>query len=155
MFSPTSFHDLDKSIRRRISTVFDAVLDFCARLTFDSLRHYVYRRTQKSPDGVKHSGTPVRWTDWCTPGMGVSLWGASPLYMNPTNMGNILVKVRAEGKGIVVRQCLKEASVQRYESRIRGDLSNGAAIIAAGVGLRAISKGVGLPPKPTAIMAAH
>jgi len=21
---------------------------------------------------------------WCTPGMGVNLWGASPLYMNPT-----------------------------------------------------------------------
>ena len=38
---------------------------------------------------------------------------------------------------------------------IRGDLSNGAAIIAMGVGLRAISKGVELPPNPKAIKAAH
>jgi hypothetical protein len=52
----------------------------------------------------------------CTPGMGVNLWGISPLYGDPTNMGNILVKVIAEGKGIVVRQCLKEARVQRYEA---------------------------------------
>jgi hypothetical protein len=34
---------------------------------------------------------------------------------------------------------------------IRGDLSNGAAIIARGVGLRAISKGVEVPPNPTVI----
>jgi hypothetical protein len=26
---------------------------------------------------------PVRLSDWCTPGMGVILWGVSPLYMNP------------------------------------------------------------------------
>jgi hypothetical protein len=38
---------------------------------------------------------------------------------------------------------------------IRGDLSNGAAVIAMGVGVRAISKGVDLPPDRTAIMAAH
>ena len=83
-------------------------------------------------------------------------------------MGNILVKVLAEGKGIFVRQCLKEARVQCYESRlnkgdcvakvdvfIRGDLSNVAACIATAVRLRAISKGVGLPPNPTAMNAAH
>ena len=30
-------------------------------------------------------------------------------------MGNILVKVLAEGKGIVVRQSVKEAGLQSYE----------------------------------------
>jgi len=34
-------------------------------------------------------------------------------------------------------------------------LLNGAAIIDMGVGLRAIQKGVALPPNPTAIKAAH
>jgi len=29
----------------------------------------------------------------CTPGMGVNLWGASPLYVNPVNVLNILTKV--------------------------------------------------------------
>jgi hypothetical protein len=35
---------------------------------------------------------------FCTPGMGVNLWGVSPLYMNPVNMLNILTKILAEGK---------------------------------------------------------
>jgi len=39
----------------------------------------------------------------CTPGMGVNLWGESPLYVNPVNMLNILTKVLAEGKGVIVR----------------------------------------------------
>ena len=45
--------------------------------------------------------------------------------------------------------------VAKVHVLIRGDLSNGAAIIAMGVGLRAISKGVEVPPNPTAIKAAH
>jgi hypothetical protein len=28
---------------------------------------------------------PVRCIALCTPGMGVNLWGASPLYVNPVN----------------------------------------------------------------------
>jgi hypothetical protein len=36
----------------------------------------------------------------------------------------------------------------RVNVLIRGDLSNGAAYLATGVGLRAISKGVELPPNP-------
>jgi len=46
----------------------------------------------------------------CTPGMGVNLWGESPLYVNPVNIVNIniLTKILAEDKGIVVRRCLKE-----------------------------------------------
>jgi hypothetical protein len=47
--------------------------------------------------------------------MGVNLWGASPLYVDPTNMGSILVKVLAKGKGGTARNCLKEAGVHRYE----------------------------------------
>jgi len=45
----------------------------------------------------------------CTPGMGVNLWGVSPLYVNPVNVNvfNALTKVLAEGKGIFVRSCLK------------------------------------------------
>jgi len=41
--------------------------------------------------------------------MGVNLWGASPLYVNPVNMLNILTKVLAEGKGGTVRDRLEEA----------------------------------------------
>jgi len=33
----------------------------------------------------------------------------SPLYVNPVNVLNILTKILAEGKGIVARQCPKEA----------------------------------------------
>jgi len=55
------------------------------------------------------SEASVRWSDLCTPGMGVSLWGVSPLYVNPVNMLNILTKVLAEGKGVPVREGLKEA----------------------------------------------
>ena len=51
----------------------------------------------------------------CTPGMGVNLWGESPLYVNPVNMLNILTKILAEDKGTVVRRCLKEVRVQNYE----------------------------------------
>jgi len=32
----------------------------------------------------------------CTPGMGVNLWGESPLYVNPVNMLDILIKILAE-----------------------------------------------------------
>jgi len=34
-----------------------------------------------------------------TPGMGLNLWGVSPLYVNPGNVGNRLTEVLAEGKG--------------------------------------------------------
>jgi len=64
----------------------------------------------------------IRWMRWCTPGMGVNLWGASPLYVNPVNMLNILIKILAEGKGIVVRRCLKEARVQSYEPTNRNGI---------------------------------
>ena len=40
---------------------------------------------------------------------GVNLWGASPLYVNPVNMLNILTKVLSEGKGGIMRNRLKEA----------------------------------------------
>ncbi|MFZ2397485.1 MAG: hypothetical protein WAW31_02235, partial [Smithella sp.] len=40
-----------------------------------------------------------------TPGMGVNLWGVSPLYVNPVNVKSswTLTKVLAEGKGEIVR----------------------------------------------------
>jgi len=57
----------------------------------------------------------VRLSALCTPGMGVNLWGASPLYVNPVNVLNTLTKVLADGKGKTARCCLKEARVQSYE----------------------------------------
>ena len=59
---------------------------------------------------------------WCTPGMGVSLWGESPLYVNPVNVLNTLAKVRAEGKGGTVRDRLEEAGVQSYEPTNRNSI---------------------------------
>jgi len=42
--------------------------------------------------------------------MGVNLWGASPLYVSPINMLNILAKILAEGKGGTARDRPEEAS---------------------------------------------
>ena len=54
----------------------------------------------------------VRLTPLCTPGMGVNLWGESPLYVNPVNVLNILTKILAEGKGGTARDRPEEAQVQ-------------------------------------------
>jgi hypothetical protein len=56
----------------------------------------------------------------CTPGMGVNLWGESPLYEN----FNVFIAMdtnrsRAEGKGVSARRGLKEAGVQRCETTNR------------------------------------
>ena len=40
--------------------------------------------------------------------------------MNPVNVLNTLAKVLAEGKGGIVRFCLKKTGVQSYESRLAG-----------------------------------
>jgi len=65
---------------------------------------------------------PVWWTELCTPGTGVNLWGESPLYVNPANVVDILAKVLAEGKGVSVRKGLKEAGVQSYEPTDRNSI---------------------------------
>jgi hypothetical protein len=57
--------------------------------------------------GWSGSGIAVQCSALCTPGMGVNLWGESPLYVNPVNVFNILTKVLAEGKGVSVRKGLK------------------------------------------------
>ena len=54
--------------------------------------------------------------------MGVNLWGESPLYVNPVDMLNILTKVLAEGKGVPVREGLKEAGVQIHEPTDRNSI---------------------------------
>ena len=57
----------------------------------------------------------------CTPGMGVNLWGESPLYENqgcPLIQG-MLPEVRAEGKGVSVRMGPKEARGCRAEAGVR------------------------------------
>jgi hypothetical protein len=58
----------------------------------------------------------------CTPGMGVNLWGESPLYVNPVNDFNTLTKVLADGKGVSVRKGLKEARAQSYEPTNRNSI---------------------------------
>jgi len=60
----------------------------------------------------------------CTPGMGVNLWGESPLYMNPVNVNvfSTLTKVLAEGKGVSVRKGLKEARAESYEPTNRNSI---------------------------------
>jgi hypothetical protein len=57
---------------------------------------------------MERSGIPVRVHAlvYARPGMGVNLWGESPLYMNPVPY---LIE------GIIARWCLKEAGVQSYE----------------------------------------
>jgi hypothetical protein len=64
----------------------------------------------------------VKLTDRCTPGMGVNLWGASPLYVNPVNVFSKLTKVLVEGKGVSVRKGLKEARAQSYEPTDRNSI---------------------------------
>ncbi len=53
----------------------------------------------------------------CTPGMGVNLWGESPLYVNPVNVFNALSQILAEGKGGTVRDRLEEASGKAMSRR--------------------------------------
>jgi len=42
--------------------------------------------------------------------------------VNPVNVFNTLTKVLAEGKGIFVKSCLKEAREQSYETTNRNPL---------------------------------
>jgi hypothetical protein len=46
----------------------------------------------------------------------------SPLYVNLVNVLNTLAKVLADGKGISMRRCLKEAGVQSYEATNRNSI---------------------------------
>ena len=46
----------------------------------------------------------------------------SPQYVNPVNVFNILIKILADGKGISVRGCLKEARVQSCEPTNRNGI---------------------------------
>jgi len=58
----------------------------------------------------------------CTPGMGVNLWGESPLCVNPVNVFNTLIKILADGKGGTVRDRPEEARVQSYEPTNRNGI---------------------------------
>ena len=52
----------------------------------------------RTPGGVGAGGENPPATR-CTPGMGVNLWGESPLYVNPVNVST-LTQVLAEGKSL-------------------------------------------------------
>jgi hypothetical protein len=56
--------------------------------------------------GRKSPGYPL------TPGMGVNLWGESPLYVNPASVLCTFAQVLAEGKGGTARDRPEEAGVQ-------------------------------------------
>jgi len=47
----------------------------------------------------RRDGRSVRLSGGCTPGMGVNLWGESPLNVNPVNVLCTFAQVLAEGKG--------------------------------------------------------
>ena len=57
-----------------------------------------------------------------TPGMGVNLWGASPLYVNPNTVVRRGTQVLAEGKGGTARNRPKEAGAQSYEPTNRNSI---------------------------------
>ena len=80
----------------------------------------------KKPHDEHNAGRQARLaavacTPLCTPGMGVNLWGESPLYVNPVNV-KALTKVLAEGKGGTVRDRLEEARVQSCEPTNRNGI---------------------------------
>ena len=52
-----------------------------------------------------------------TPGMGVNLWGESPLCVNPVNVFKSLAQILAEGKGGTARDRLEEASAKAMSRR--------------------------------------
>jgi hypothetical protein len=67
-------------------------------------------------------------SDWCTLGMGVNLWGESPLYENlKVFIVIMLTKVRAEGKGGRANNRLKEAGVQTCETTDRNRIEGSVA----------------------------
>jgi hypothetical protein len=72
--------------------------------------------------GLEHQRKTNHCMLLCTPGMGVNLWGGSPLYVNPVNMLNILTKVLAEDKGGIARDRLKEVRAQSYEPTNRNGI---------------------------------
>jgi len=43
-----------------------------------------FKRLSGRLSGAPLLGRPLKFL--CTPGMGVNLWGASPLYVNPVNV---------------------------------------------------------------------
>jgi len=50
----------------------------------------------------------IRWIVLCTPGMGVNLWGESPLYMNPVNGDTVSISTsRRQGRR---REAVSEGS---------------------------------------------
>jgi hypothetical protein len=129
---------------------------------------------------------------WCTPGMGMNLWGASPLSEDLASTMLTIVKtsrrqgqhreVVSEGSPSAKRRADEQESDTRLSSRvewaphhegqgsarysksgggvvtvqvlIRGDLLGERSMVAMGVGLRSESKDSGLPPSPTAPLAA-
>ena len=82
----------------------------------------------KGPPGGEAAGnrearfSAVRSKRWCTPGMGVNLWGESPLYVNPASVFGTFAQVLAEGKGGTARDRPKEAGAQSDEPTNRNSI---------------------------------
>jgi hypothetical protein len=62
----------------------------------------------------------VDWNDWCTPGMGVILWGESPLYVNRVSVKlqkhKYKPKARAFPRGSVRRKLERKTMSRRTET---------------------------------------
>ena len=56
--------------------------------------------------------------------MGVNLWGASPLYVNPASVIFTFTQVPAEGKGRTTKVSLEDAGVQSDEPTVRFSLQS-------------------------------
>lgn len=59
--------------------------------------------------------------------MGVILWGASPLYVNPGTVEMTEPQILAEGKGVPARDRPEEAGVQSYEPTNRNGIQGPAS----------------------------
>jgi len=70
----------------------------------------------------RRESSNVCWNALSTPGMGVNLWGESPLYVNPASVLCTFAQVLAEGEGGTARDRLKEAGVQSDEPTNRNSI---------------------------------
>ena len=89
----------------------------------------IYQKHVNTKLRIGHGGPPLRIQCMvlCTPGMGVNLWGESPLYVIPVNVNvfSTLTKVLAEGKGVSVRKGLKGWSEAQGEPQARTTKGSG------------------------------
>src|SRR5512138_821152 len=85
---------------------------------------HIYASLFDSDNGAEADRANIRpgLTAWCTPGMGVNLWGASPLCVESNTVVRQRKQALADGKGVSARRGLKEAGAQSYEPTKRNSI---------------------------------